>query len=63
MLSDEERHERKRMSAILYQKYKNRASVINPGSKEVPKVLLLPSLMNLVVKKYKYILNFFKGQT
>ncbi|XP_039960664.1 replication factor C subunit 1 [Bactrocera tryoni] len=37
VLSDEERHERKRMSAILYQKYKNRASVINPGSKEVPK--------------------------
>ncbi|XP_036341735.1 LOW QUALITY PROTEIN: replication factor C subunit 1-like [Rhagoletis pomonella] len=37
VLSDEERHERKRLSAILYQKYKNRASVINPGSKEVPK--------------------------
>ncbi|XP_011182495.1 replication factor C subunit 1 [Zeugodacus cucurbitae] len=37
VFSDEERHERKRMSAILYQKYKNRASVINPGSKEVPK--------------------------
>ncbi|CAD6991829.1 unnamed protein product [Ceratitis capitata] len=37
ILSDEDRHERKRMSAILYQKYKNRASVINPGCKEVPK--------------------------
>ncbi|XP_067615846.1 replication factor C subunit 1 isoform X2 [Eurosta solidaginis] len=37
VLSDEDRHERKRMAAILYQKYKNRASVINPGSKEVPK--------------------------
>lgn len=38
VLSDEERHERKRMSAILYQKYKNRSAVLNPGSKEVPKV-------------------------
>ncbi|XP_037814691.1 replication factor C subunit 1 [Lucilia sericata] len=37
VLSDEERHERKRMTAILYQKYKNRSTVINPGCKEVPK--------------------------
>ncbi|XP_053957121.1 replication factor C subunit 1 [Anastrepha ludens] len=37
VLSDEDRHERKRMAAILYQKYKNRTSVINPGSKDVPK--------------------------
>ncbi|TMW53346.1 hypothetical protein DOY81_001550, partial [Sarcophaga bullata] len=37
VLTDEERHERKRMSAILYQKYKNRSAVLNPGSKEVPK--------------------------
>ncbi|XP_023304020.2 replication factor C subunit 1 [Lucilia cuprina] len=37
VLSDEERHERKRMTAMLYQKYKNRSTVINPGCKEVPK--------------------------
>ncbi|XP_020812715.1 replication factor C subunit 1 [Drosophila serrata] len=37
VLSDEERHERKRMSAVLYQKYKNRSSCLNPGSKEIPK--------------------------
>lgn len=37
VLSDEERHERKRLSAVLYQKYKNRQSVINHGCKEVPK--------------------------
>lgn len=37
VLTDEERHERKRMAAVLYQKYKNRQSVINPGSKEIPK--------------------------
>lgn len=36
-LTDEERHERKIMSAILYQKFKNRASCPNPGSKEIPK--------------------------
>ncbi|XP_013118319.2 replication factor C subunit 1 [Stomoxys calcitrans] len=37
VLTDEERHERKRMTAILYQKYKNRSSVLNHGCKEVPK--------------------------
>ncbi|KAM7364266.1 germ line transcription factor 1 [Cochliomyia hominivorax] len=37
VLSDEERHERKRMTAILYQKYKNRSAVLNHGCKEVPK--------------------------
>lgn len=37
VLTDEERHERKRMSAVLYQKYKNRSSCLNPGSKEIPK--------------------------
>ncbi|EDW15931.1 replication factor C subunit 1 [Drosophila mojavensis] len=37
VLSDEERHERKRMAAVLYQKYKNRSSCLNPGSKEIPK--------------------------
>ncbi|ALC45390.1 Gnf1 [Drosophila busckii] len=37
VLSDEERHERKRMAAALYQKYKNRSSCLNPGSKEIPK--------------------------
>jgi len=37
VLTDEERHERKRMTAILYQKYKNRQGAINPGSKEIPK--------------------------
>ncbi|XP_030374533.1 replication factor C subunit 1 [Scaptodrosophila lebanonensis] len=37
VLSDEERHERKRMTAVLYQKYKNRASCLNPGCKEIPK--------------------------
>uniref|UniRef100_A0A182NQL7 Replication factor C subunit 1 n=1 Tax=Anopheles dirus TaxID=7168 RepID=A0A182NQL7_9DIPT len=36
MLTDEERHERKRMSAILYQKFKNRQGPVNPGSKEIP---------------------------
>nr|NP_524229.1 germ line transcription factor 1, isoform A [Drosophila melanogaster]P35600.2 RecName: Full=Replication factor C subunit 1; AltName: Full=Activator 1 140 kDa subunit; AltName: Full=Activator 1 subunit 1; AltName: Full=Germline transcription factor 1; AltName: Full=Replication factor C large subunit [Drosophila melanogaster]AAB58311.1 replication factor C large subunit [Drosophila melanogaster]AAF52082.1 germ line transcription factor 1, isoform A [Drosophila melanogaster]AAO39621.1 GH06471p  len=37
VLTDEERHERKRASAVLYQKYKNRSSCLNPGSKEIPK--------------------------
>ncbi|XP_017119919.1 replication factor C subunit 1 [Drosophila elegans] len=37
VISDEERHERKRMTAVLYQKYKNRSSCLNPGSKEIPK--------------------------
>lgn len=37
VLTDEERHERKRMAAALYQKYKNRSSCLNPGSKEIPK--------------------------
>ncbi|XP_017044283.1 replication factor C subunit 1 [Drosophila ficusphila] len=37
VLTDEERHERKRMTAVLYQKYKNRSSCLNPGSKEIPK--------------------------
>ncbi|EDV47831.1 replication factor C subunit 1 [Drosophila erecta] len=37
VLTDEERHERKRVSAVLYQKYKNRSSCLNPGSKEIPK--------------------------
>uniref|UniRef100_A0A182QRJ2 Replication factor C subunit 1 n=1 Tax=Anopheles farauti TaxID=69004 RepID=A0A182QRJ2_9DIPT len=36
VLTDEERHERKRMSAILYQKFKNRQGPSNPGSKEIP---------------------------
>ncbi|XP_075145168.1 replication factor C subunit 1-like [Haematobia irritans] len=37
VLTDEERHERKRLTAILYQKYKNRSSVLHHGCKEVPK--------------------------
>ncbi|XP_017081751.2 replication factor C subunit 1 [Drosophila eugracilis] len=37
VLTDEERHERKRMTAVLYQKYKNRSACLNPGSKEIPK--------------------------
>ncbi|XP_065091606.1 replication factor C subunit 1 [Ochlerotatus camptorhynchus] len=37
ILTDEERHERKRMSAMLYQKFKNRQGPTNPGSKEIPK--------------------------
>ncbi|KAI9579253.1 replication factor C subunit 1 [Glossina fuscipes] len=37
VLSDEERFERKRASAVLYQKYKNRSSVLNHGCKEIPK--------------------------
>uniref|UniRef100_A0ABK9MQN0 Replication factor C subunit 1 n=1 Tax=Glossina morsitans morsitans TaxID=37546 RepID=A0ABK9MQN0_GLOMM len=37
VLSDEERYERKRVSAVLYQKYKNRSSVLNHGCKEIPK--------------------------
>ncbi|XP_052869207.1 replication factor C subunit 1 [Anopheles cruzii] len=36
VLTDEERYERKRMSAILYQKFKNRGGPANPGSKEIP---------------------------
>ncbi|XP_053680616.1 replication factor C subunit 1 [Anopheles nili] len=36
VLTDEERYERKRMSAILYQKFKNRQGPANPGSKEIP---------------------------
>lgn len=35
-LTDEERHERKIMSAILFQKFKNRAGCPNPGSKVIP---------------------------
>lgn len=34
---DEDRHEKKQMAAALYQKFKNRASCINHGSKEIPK--------------------------
>lgn len=34
---DEERFEKKRLSAILYQKYKNRSGVLNHGCKEIPK--------------------------
>lgn len=34
---DEARHERRQMTAMLYQKYKNRSSVINHGCKEIPK--------------------------
>lgn len=34
---DQERHERKQMSAMLYQKFKNRSSVLNHGCKEIPK--------------------------
>lgn len=38
VLSDEERFERKRMAAMMYQKFKNRStSALNPGCKEVPK--------------------------
>ncbi|XP_034114880.2 replication factor C subunit 1 [Drosophila albomicans] len=37
VLTDEDRHERKRMAAVLYQQYKNRSSCLNPGSKEIPK--------------------------
>lgn len=37
VLTDEERFERKRMSAMLYQKFKNRGGPANPGSKEIPK--------------------------
>ncbi|XP_058058148.1 replication factor C subunit 1 [Anopheles bellator] len=36
VLTDEERYERKRVSAILYQKFKNRQGPANPGSKEIP---------------------------
>uniref|UniRef100_A0A2M4AG53 Replication factor C subunit 1 n=1 Tax=Anopheles triannulatus TaxID=58253 RepID=A0A2M4AG53_9DIPT len=36
VLTDEERYERKRMSAILYQKFKNRQGPSNPGSKPIP---------------------------
>lgn len=38
---DEDRHERKRLAGILYQKYKNRTSVINPGSKPLPQVIYI----------------------
>ncbi|CRK98467.1 CLUMA_CG011824, isoform A [Clunio marinus] len=33
---DEARHERKQLTAILYQKFMNRTSVINHGCKEIP---------------------------
>ncbi|XP_045503036.1 replication factor C subunit 1 [Colias croceus] len=36
VLSDEEKHERKRLSAVLYQKYLHRAGPKNLGSKEMP---------------------------
>lgn len=35
--NDEDRHERKQMTAALYQKYKNRANCLNHGCKEIPK--------------------------
>lgn len=34
---DQERHERKRAAAMLYQKFQKRAGPSNPGSKEIPK--------------------------
>ena len=37
---DEERFEKKRVCAILYQQYKNRSGPPNPGSKKIPKVCL-----------------------
>ncbi|XP_041974290.1 replication factor C subunit 1 [Aricia agestis] len=37
VLSDEEKHERKRYSAALYQKYLNRTGPKNLGAKEIPK--------------------------
>lgn len=38
VLTDEERFERKRMAAMMYQKFKNRPTgALNPGCKEVPK--------------------------
>ncbi|XP_053693430.1 replication factor C subunit 1 [Sabethes cyaneus] len=37
VLTDEERFERKRASAMLYQKFKNRGGPAAPGSKEIPK--------------------------
>ncbi|CAG9136425.1 unnamed protein product [Plutella xylostella] len=36
VVSDEERYEKKRHSAILYQNYLNRTGPKNPGSKEIP---------------------------
>lgn len=36
---DEARFETKMMTAALYQKFKNRATCLNPGSKEIPKGL------------------------
>lgn len=38
VLSDEDRQERKRQAAMLYQQFKNRSGPALPGSKEVPKV-------------------------
>ncbi|KAG4072206.1 hypothetical protein HA402_007616 [Bradysia odoriphaga] len=37
VLSDEDRHERKRQAAMLYQQFKNRSGPSLPGSKEIPK--------------------------
>lgn len=34
---DQERHERRRAAAMLYQKFQKRAGPSNPGSKEIPK--------------------------
>lgn len=39
--TDEERHERKRHSAMLYQKYLNRSGPIHLGSKWLPKVIFI----------------------
>ncbi|XP_039765625.1 replication factor C subunit 1 isoform X2 [Pararge aegeria] len=39
VLTDEERHERKRYSAALYQKYRNRSGPKHLGSKEIPEGL------------------------
>lgn len=34
---DQEKHERRRASAVLYKQFQNRAGPANPGSKEIPK--------------------------
>lgn len=36
VMMDEERHEKKQLLGIMYQKFKNRSTVLNPGSKEIP---------------------------
>lgn len=66
ILSDEERHERKRQAAMLYQQFKNRSGPSNPGSKEVPKVNFIqrnrPACMSNIFIFFILFFFFKKGK-